>query len=167
MQNLTTRLSLVAAAVVIAGCATIVGSPTQVVPIASTPDGATIEITDEKGSKIFTGTTPTSVTLNKSDGSYFGGKQYKVRIAKDGFKPTEVTVNSNVNGWYIGGNILFGGLIGWLIVDPLNGGMYTLSPENVAATLEAGKAAAAPGAIRVVLVSELTPSQMEKMVKVN
>ena len=38
------------------------------------------------------------------------------------------------DGWYIGGNILVGGLIGWFIVDPLTGAMYTL-PKEVNADL--------------------------------
>jgi hypothetical protein len=54
-----------------------------------------------------------------------------VNISKAGFAPQTIPVNSRANGWYIGGNILFGGLIGWLIVDPLNGHMYTLAPEYV------------------------------------
>ncbi|WP_342358093.1 hypothetical protein [Arsenophonus nasoniae] len=37
----------------------------------------------------------------------------------------------------IAGNLFFGGLIGWLIVDPFNGGIYTLRPEKIDATLSA------------------------------
>jgi len=36
-----------------------------------------------------------------------------------------------VGGWYIAGNILVGGLIGWFIVDPITGAMWNLEPENV------------------------------------
>jgi hypothetical protein len=35
---------------------------------------------------LYTGQTPTTVTLQKSDGSYFGGKHYTVVIEKDGYK---------------------------------------------------------------------------------
>ncbi len=31
----------------------------------------------------------------------------------------------------LGGNILFGGLIGWLIVDPATGAMWTLVPKEI------------------------------------
>jgi len=51
-----------------------------------------------------------------------------------------VNVTGTPNGWYIGGNILFGGLIGWFLVDPWNGHMYNLEPENINATLSATKA---------------------------
>ncbi|MGK5712924.1 hypothetical protein ACSNKO_18985, partial [Proteus mirabilis] len=76
------------------------------------------------------------VTLEKSTGSYFGKKQYEVTISKDGASPVTLPLKSNANGWYIGGNLLFGGLIGWFLVDPFNGGMYTLHPEKVEATLK-------------------------------
>lgn len=42
----------------------------------------------------------------------------------------KLPLKTSVNGWYIGGNFVFGGLIGWLIVDPLNDGMYTISPKE-------------------------------------
>ena len=32
-------------------------------------------------------------------------------------------------------NIIFGGLIGWFIVDPLNGAMYNLSPKQIGVSL--------------------------------
>ena len=60
------------------GCATILGDKTQLIPISSTPGAADIVITDEKGARIFEGKTPTTVTLQKSDGSYFGGKDFIV-----------------------------------------------------------------------------------------
>jgi hypothetical protein len=46
------------------------------------------------------------------------------------------SVDCNVNGWYIDNN-LFGGLIGMLIVDPITGAMYKLSPDKLDASLEA------------------------------
>ena len=118
------------------GCATIVGEKTQLVPISSTPSEAEILITDETGYDIFKGITPTTVTLPKSDGSYFGKKNYAVKISKPGYATQTIPVTASANGWYLGGNFLFGGLIGWFIVDPLNGGMYTLSPEAVLTNLD-------------------------------
>ena len=119
----------------LAGCATIVGQPTQTLPISSTPDRASVVITDEKGHEVFKGVTPTTVTLEKSDGSYWGGKSFKVVISKEGYEVIEIPIKTSPNGWYLAGNLLFGGLIGWFIVDPLNGDMYTLSTKEVNAEL--------------------------------
>ena len=116
-------------------CATIVGDSTQLLPIKSSPSGASIVVIDEKGSEIFNEQSPTIVTLRKSDGSYWGGQEYTVRISKEGHKAQSFKITSSVNGWYIAGNLIFGGLIGWFIVDPFSGGMYTLSPKELDPTL--------------------------------
>ncbi|OAT60926.1 hypothetical protein M993_00400 [Obesumbacterium proteus ATCC 12841] len=73
--------------------------------------------------------------LAKSDGSYFGKKNYQITFSKADFQPVTLPIKASANGWYIGGNILFGGLIGWLVVDPFNGGMYSLSPKETNAML--------------------------------
>ena len=97
----------------------------------STPSAASIVITDETGAQVFEGATPAEVTLDKSDGSYFGKKSYSITIAKDGYKPQTVRVKASPNAWYLVGNVVVGGLIGWLIVDPLSGAMYNLSPDEI------------------------------------
>ncbi len=156
--------------VFLSGCASIVGDETQLVPISSTPGGALIVITDEKGTEIFKGMTPTTVTLPKSDGTYWGKKSYKIKISKDGFDSQEIPVTASANGWYIGGNIIFGGLIGWFIVDPFNGAMYTLSPDQVSSTLS-GKVAhnnnKTDGSISVILLEDVPLSLRHKMKKLH
>lgn len=156
--------------IVLGGCATIVGNPLHVMPIGSSPDGASIVITDEKGQEVFKGTTPTSVTLQKSNGSYWGGKNYNVTITKPGYKTQTIPVTSSPNGWYIAGNFIFGGLIGWFIVDPLNGQMYNLSPENITATLGEDTAhnnSATDGSISIVLIEDVPAELRSKMTKIN
>lgn len=118
------------------GCASIVGEKSQTVQINSTPSGANFLIKDDSGKAVTEGKTPQSVSLQKSDGSYFGKKEYQITFSKDGFQPVTLPIKSSANGWYIGGNILLGGLIGWLVVDPFNGGMYTLSPKETNALLQ-------------------------------
>lgn len=119
------------------GCASIVGNPLHTMPISSVPSDADILIKDESGAEFFKGKTPTTVSLPKSTGKYFGKKSYTVTISKEGFEDQSVTVTASANGWYVGGNFVFGGLIGWLIVDPQNGKMYNMSPENISSTLKA------------------------------
>src|SRR5690606_25407243 len=88
------------------GCATIAGDKTQLIPISSTPSDATILITDEKGLQVFKGVTPTNVTLQKSDGSYWGKKNYTVEITKEGYEKQIIPISASANGWYIGGNLI-------------------------------------------------------------
>lgn len=155
---------------VLGACATIVGDKTQLIPISSTPNGANVVIIDEKGSKVFSGVTPTTVTLQKSDGTYWGGKDYKVKISKDGYNEQTIPIISSPNGWYIAGNLVFGGLIGWFIIDPLNGGMYTLTPEQVSAALGNNSAYnnfTRDGSISIVLLQDVPLSLRGEMKKLN
>lgn len=149
------------------GCATIIGDKIQLMPISSNLGGAKVSITDEKGNNVFKGETPTTVTLHKSDGSYWGGKSYVVKISKGGFESHSISVTSHPNGWYLAGNLVFGGLIGWFIVDPLNGAMYTLKPEQVSATMD-GKSSKLDGnKIHIVLINDVPLSLRSKMKIIN
>lgn len=162
--------SLALSTVLLGGCATIMGDKTQLVPVSSNPSDASILITDEKGVQVFKGQTPTSVTLQKSDGSYWGKKSFTVRISKNGYETQIIPITAHANGWYIGGNILVGGLIGWFIVDPLNGAMYTLAPEQMTATLGANSAqnnVENDGGITVVLIQDVPLSLRNEMKRIN
>ena len=157
---------ILALSIALAGCATIVGDKTQLIPIASDPDLASIVIVDEKGAQIFKGTTPTTVTLPKSDGSYWGKKSYAVTITSPGYASQTIPVTASANGWYTAGNLVFGGLIGWFIVDPFNGAMYTLSPKQIESEL--GRQATRDSretdtSIAIVLVEEVPPALRAQM----
>lgn len=65
-------ISVVAGAIMLSGCATIVGDETQLVQVNSNPSGASFKVKDESGVIVAQGKTPQGVTLAKSDGSYFG-----------------------------------------------------------------------------------------------
>ncbi|QEA37687.1 hypothetical protein FGL86_00460 [Pistricoccus aurantiacus] len=157
------KLKLAAAIATLAmltGCASIVGDKDQTVNISSSPSQANVVITDERSAHVHTATTPTTVQLKKADGSYFGGKTYTVEISKDGYASRTMMINSTPNGWYIGGNLLFGGLIGWLIVDPLTGAMYNLSPDSLNISLGDNVVANDDGdsAITLVLMEDVPES---------
>jgi hypothetical protein len=166
-----TKAALAAAiAISLTGCATIMGSPTQTLPISSTPSDAKVLIVDEAGTEVFSGSTPTSVTLNKSTGRYWGGKSFKVTISKPGFKTQVIPVTTSPNGWYIAGNFVFGGLIGWFAVDPLSGNMYTLSPEAVAAGMSGDTAhnnKSTDGSIAIALLQDVPAHLRDKLVRIN
>ncbi len=156
-----------AALTTLASCATLMGqSAPETLNVRSTPDQARIIITDESGTKIFEGKTPTALPLEKKKG-YFSGKKYDVRISKEGYDEQIVTVDTKVGGWYIG-NILFGGLLGLLIVDPATGAMWTLDTNEVNVTFNALKQGAiiAPNKANVVLLQDIPSVLRDKMVKI-
>jgi len=116
-----------------------------------------------------TGTTPTTVTLKKSDGSWFGGKTYLVKVAKEGYETQTIQINHQANGWYIAGNLIFGGLIGWFIVDPLSGAMYNLTPDQINPSLTPLKTSenkAEGQTLTIALLQDVPPELRSKMTRI-
>lgn len=107
-------------------CATIISGSKQKVNFTSTPSQATVYINE-----IEIGTTPIEKKLERK-------KNYDVMIKLDGYKTYETKISRKFNAWYIG-NILFGGIIG-LVVDPITGAMYKLTPDQIQAELAEGTA---------------------------
>lgn len=172
MRNISTKIVFVSFFGILAGCATIMGNESHIMPVSSNPSDAVVLITDEKGVEVFKGASPTTVTLKKSDGSYFGKKTYTVKISKSGYETQVIPVTSSPSGYYVAGNLLFGGLIGWLIVDPLNGKMYNLSPESINSTLAASAKTshnntATNGGIAIMLIEDVPASLRGKMQLIN
>lgn len=80
----------------------------------------------------------------------------------EGYAPQELTVTGTVSGWYIG-NVLFGGLIGMLAVDPVTGAMYVF-PDSVSASLQpqGGATTGAASSLTIVSTESLTPEQLKQ-----
>lgn len=170
MKHILNLFTVGLVTIFLSGCATIVGEKTQLVAVNSSPSDAVVKIKDEKGVEVFKGKTPTTVTLHKSDGSYWGGKEYIVTISKDGFESQIIPIVSSPNGWYIAGNIAFGGLIGWFVVDPLSGAMYNLSPEQVNTSLSttiSHNQTLDDGNISIVLLEDVPNDLRKKMTRIN
>lgn len=126
-------LAAAMSALALTGCASIISGTTDQVSLNSTPAGADFEIADENRLLVHSGRTPSTVTLPKSDG-YFDAQEYTVKFTKPGYEDQTATIGAGLNGWYIG-NLLFGGLIGMLAVDPATGAMWTLEPDRLDVTL--------------------------------
>ncbi|PKH21915.1 hypothetical protein CIG19_15370 [Enterobacterales bacterium CwR94] len=126
------RIGLVLAVLLcLNGCATIVGSEQDDVVIQSTPPGAKFAVQDEQGRTVAEGITPKVVSLTKSDGRYFGRKNWIVLFEIPGYVPVTVPLTTQVNLWYVLGNVPLGGLPGWLLVDPWYGGRLNITPARV------------------------------------
>lgn len=132
LTTITLRAALAAAVMSAAGCATIVSDSKYPVSIQSSPAGAEFEVRNEAGALVHSGATPSQVTLEAGAG-YFDGERYQVSYRKEGYADGSSVIDSSVDGWFWG-NILFGGLIGMLAVDPATGAMYKL-PTNTSANL--------------------------------
>lgn len=121
-------LSITVMVLMLTGCASILGRSQYPVAISSRPAGASITVTNRAGETVYNGCTPASVTL-KSGAGWFKGEDYAVTFNKSGYGSTRAYVHRGVSMWYAVGNLFIGGLVGWLIVDPATGAMWTLDPQ--------------------------------------
>lgn len=144
--------ALVAATVMLSGCATIIKGSRQEVNFASTPSEAEFTILDNKtGQAVHTGVTPQIVTLKRK-------KSYTVRFEKSGFKTREIPISKGVNGW-IFGNVVFGGLIG-IIIDSANGSVFALKDVNAALQEDAV-------AMQIRSIDSLTEEEKARLIKIS
>lgn len=124
---------LMATTILFSSCASIVSKSNYPISINSAPSEASIVIKDKKGVEVFSGQTPVTLKLGAGSG-FFGKARYQVTFSKEGYNTKTVPVDFKLDGWYFG-NILLGGVIGMLIIDPATGAMYKLDTEFINATL--------------------------------
>jgi hypothetical protein len=150
-----------AAVLALSGCASIFNGKTQAVVVNSVPTGATASVMNRAGEQVHTGVTPVTLTLNRGAG-YFVPENYTITLTKPGFDTKQITLSSTLSGWYIG-NILFGGLIGMLAVDPITGAMYSF-PDATTAELqtEGTKTSQAQQPLTIVSTETLGAAQMQQ-----
>jgi len=148
----------------LSGCASIVSKTEYDVAITSNPGQANFTIVNKKGEQVFSGVTPATATL-KSSAGYFQGQSYTVKFTKEGYADQTFTLKSTVDGWYIG-NIVFGGLLGLLVIDPATGAMYNL-PKNISVTLDESVSQNQIHDITIASIENLTSAQRAQLVKIN
>jgi hypothetical protein len=129
----TAFVSLLTIPLFLTGCASILDGGPKTVQINSNPEGAKVTISNREGKEICVQTTPATISLKRSSG-FFEGEDYTFHFEEAGYYPYETHVQSTLDGWYVG-NVVFGGLIGLLIVDPATGDVFTLSPRKVSCNL--------------------------------
>ena len=138
-RTVTRCLLLAFATAVASGCASVLNGRRQDVYLKSVPTHATYTIFDlSTGDRIEQGLTPARVKLRRKAG-YMKGRRYRVVFESPGLEPRWTDLESRVSGIYVTGNLIVGGIIGWLIADPLTGGMWSLAPDEVNMDLEASQ----------------------------
>lgn len=110
----------------LSSCATIISGSKQNVKFSSNPSSASIFI-DE----VEVGKTPFEMKLARKS-------EHVVMIKLEGYQTYQTTLTKKFNAWYVG-NILIGGWIG-LIVDPITGAIYNLSPNEISAQMNVATA---------------------------
>jgi hypothetical protein len=151
---------------IVTGCASIIKGGTQTVNIRSNPAEAKATLYASSGTAIISQNTPCIVSLKRGEG-YFKKGSYRLVVEKQGYQKFETMIRGQVNGWYVGGNFIFGGLIGWLIVDPATGAMWTLKPDEIDANLAAQNASflSIEKDSLVIVLREQVPASLQSCMK--
>ena len=154
---------ILAVPILFSSCATIFGKSSYPVSINTNPSGATVSVTDKKSKEVYKGTTPATVTL-KSGAGFFSKAEYQVKLSSPGFDEQVIPVNYKLNGWYFG-NILIGGVIGMLIVDPATGAMWKLDTPPINVTLAKSTASSTEPTLKIIDIKDVPESMKLSLVK--
>jgi len=144
---------------VLSGCASIVSKSNWPLTVVTNPEGVKIEISNRNGLVVYSGLTPASLTL-KSGSTFFMKESYRVKMSFDGFEDRIIPLECTLNGWYLG-NILIGGLVGILIVDPATGAMYKLERGYIFESFEKPMANLQDPSLKILDINKI-PEEMKK-----
>ena len=116
---------VVAASVLLCGCATITRGTNQKFVVESSPSEANVRLSTGQ-----TCVTPCTLTMKRRS-------DFVVTVSKDGYQTQEAHVHGVMKGGggaALAGNVVFGGLIG-AGVDASNGSLMNLKPNPLQVTL--------------------------------
>lgn len=130
-KSILTTVACAGALTLLSGCASVLCGPKQSIAIDSRPAGAEVVVYDAAGEIVFAETTPCVASLKRSNADYERAS-YVVLIRKEGFDPVQVPLTGKLNRAYLG-NLLAGGI--GLVIDPVTGSMWTLTPSDLEASL--------------------------------
>lgn len=159
------RMSVImmASSFLFSSCASIVSKSTYPLSINSSPSNAKISITDKKGKEIYLGNTPANVKL-KAGAGFFSKAEYQVKFSSPGYDDKIVPVTFKLDGWYFG-NLLLGGVLGMLIIDPATGAMWKIETDFLNETLSKSTASVNPE-MKIMTINEIPDSWKNHLVRV-
>ena len=115
-------------------CASIVSRSYYNVSINSVPSEAKVRVLNRNGFEVAAGQTPVTLRLKASEG-FFKSAKYTLEFSKEGYEGKQMPLEASIDPWYFG-NLLFGGFIGILVVDPATGAMWKIEDTSVSTSLE-------------------------------
>jgi len=151
----------------LSSCATIVSKSSYPVSFGSDPAGTTVSVTNREHVEVFRGKTPCAVKL-KAGSKFFAKEQYTVKFSRKGYDDRIMPINFKLNAWYFG-NLLIGGVIGMLVVDPATGAMWRIEKDDLYQIYDAADktAEAKQPTLNIVALQNVPDSLKSHLVKLN
>jgi len=141
----------------LSACASIVSDSLYPIRITSNPEDAKVTIVDINGMEVYNGEVPATVHL-EAGARFFKKQQYTLTFSSPGYQSKTIPLQCKVDGWYWG-NLLLGGVIGMVIVDPATGAMYKFNQESISTTLQPDGSAT----LLIKKVDDLTALEKDKL----
>lgn len=163
MTHLKRFLFVIPVILLFPGCASIVSKSSWPFSVTTEPEGARVSITNKHGREVFRGKTPVAMKL-RSGAGFFAKESYIITLEMKGYETKKVNVECKLNGWYFG-NIVIGGVLGFLIIDPATGAMYKLEHDGIIETLDPSNTGNA--SLRILDKNQLNEKQQQKLVRIN
>ena len=137
MKNLLTvcmSVSVLFAVTFLGGCASVVSGDVERVRVITYPSEAVVTVTDDRGYLLYKGVTPANISMRKSPG-FFERQDFNMLIERERYESVYMALQGVTSSWYVAGNALLLptgiGLLGWLVIDPYTGAMWTYEPHHV------------------------------------
>lgn len=115
----------------LSSCASIINSSSQEIFFTYNTNNVKLKIKDINNNTVFENVNNQSVIELDRNRGYFKKQTYTIEAQKKGFLPQTYILRPKISNWYLFGNLGFGGIWGWFLIDPLTGGMYRLTPNTV------------------------------------
>jgi hypothetical protein len=164
MKRITKTITFIIIIMISSSCASIVSRSSWPLSVKSEPVGAKVQIINRHGISVFSGQTPATVLL-KSGAGFFANESYLVKLTLDGYTEKTIPVSCRHNGWYFG-NIIFGGLIGMLIVDPATGAMFRLETPDIDEPLTPNTTSDKGTSLKIISLNDLTQDMRSHLVSI-
>jgi hypothetical protein len=147
------------------GCASIVSKSVWPFSVDTNPDGAKVIVRNKRGNEVYVGRTPAVMRLHSGAG-FFSKESYTVELSMAGYETKKINVECRINGWYFG-NVVFGGLLGFLIVDPATGAMYRLDREGISEDMQKLPEHASSTSLQILSKDQVPKAWLPHLVKLS
>lgn len=106
---------------------------------------------------------PAKISLKNQSSSGWVVTNYTIRISLPKYYASNITLKKTSDGWHVSNYLGLGKVIGWIIINPANGGVYTLSPDQLPTPPSRKRAVQVANHISILTIDSVPKSLQSKM----
>lgn len=93
--------------------------------------GAKVTVVKRGEKPVFDGAPPTQIVLGAKARHGWKVTGCTIKISMHGYYSEKLALKKTADGWHVDAYVGLGKVIGWFVLNPANGGIYTLSPDQL------------------------------------